>query len=200
MVRQLGQLGHRNANPPAMWCPKDGTTSPVSTSTKLLHSPTLTTSGVLAPSVCDVESALLLVPPSPFVEPPSSGGFPPSLSSITKSMGILPFRQLMYRWQKLSQSSCTWNNWFGWVHFGTTTKWVNDNSKGGRRKNHRMFKSGHCRKTGKTSHCEEEGVGGTNSGRYVEMEKEELKMWSVEEIKNYNKFNFCSLNICFSTR
>lgn len=69
----------------------------------------LTTSGVLAPSVCDVESALLLVPPSPFVEPPNSGGLPPSLSSITKSMGILPFRQLMYLWQKLSQSSCTWN-------------------------------------------------------------------------------------------
>lgn len=33
---------------------------------------------------------------------------PPSLSSITKSMGIFPFKQLMYRWQKLSQSSCTY--------------------------------------------------------------------------------------------
>ena len=62
-------------------------------------------SGVLAPSVWDVESAvdllalLLLSPRSPF---------PPSLSSITKSMGILPFKQEMYRWQKLSHSSCTW--------------------------------------------------------------------------------------------
>lgn len=33
----------------------------------------------------------------------------PSLSSITRSIGIFPFRQLMYRWQKLSQSSWTWN-------------------------------------------------------------------------------------------
>ena len=28
-----------------------------------------------------------------------------SRSSITKSIGILPFKQLMYRWQKLSHSS-----------------------------------------------------------------------------------------------
>lgn len=68
------------------------------------------TSGVLAPSVCDVESALLRVPPSPFVDPPSSGGLVPSLSSITRSIGILPFRQLMYRWQKLSHSSCTFSS------------------------------------------------------------------------------------------
>ena len=32
----------------------------------------------------------------------------PSRSSITRSIGIFPFRQLMYRWQKLSQSSWTW--------------------------------------------------------------------------------------------
>lgn len=31
----------------------------------------------------------------------------PSRSSITRSIGIFPFKQLMYRWQKLSQSSCT---------------------------------------------------------------------------------------------
>lgn len=33
---------------------------------------------------------------------------PPSLSSITKSMGIFPFKQLIYRWQKLSHNSCTY--------------------------------------------------------------------------------------------
>ena len=66
----------------------------------------LTISGVLAPSVWDVESAvdllalLLLSPRSPF---------PPSLSSITKSMGIFPLRHEMYRWQKLSHSSWTCN-------------------------------------------------------------------------------------------
>lgn len=32
---------------------------------------------------------------------------PPSLSSMTRSMGIFPFKQLMYRWQKLSHSSWT---------------------------------------------------------------------------------------------
>lgn len=63
-------------------------------------------SGVLAPSVCEVESAvdlfaLLLVSPR--------SDLPPSRSSMTRSMGILPFRQEMYRWQKLSQSSWTWN-------------------------------------------------------------------------------------------
>ena len=66
----------------------------------------LTMSGVLAPSVCEVESAvdlfaLLLVSPR--------SDLPPSRSSMTRSMGILPFRQEMYRWQKLSQSSWTWN-------------------------------------------------------------------------------------------
>ena len=40
---------------------------------------------------------------------PNGSGLGPSLSSITKSIGILPFRQEMYRWQKLSHSSCTWN-------------------------------------------------------------------------------------------
>lgn len=67
----------------------------------------LTTSGVLAPSVWEVLSALLL-PSLPLVEPPCSRGLD-SLSSITRSIGIFPFRQLMYRWQKLSQSSCTCN-------------------------------------------------------------------------------------------
>lgn len=33
---------------------------------------------------------------------------PPSLSSITKSIGIFPFKQLIYRWQKLSHNSCTY--------------------------------------------------------------------------------------------
>lgn len=71
----------------------------------------LTTSGVLAPSVCDVESALERAVSVPLVEPPSSGsGFDESRSSITRSMGILPLRQLMYRWQKLSQSSWTWKH------------------------------------------------------------------------------------------
>lgn len=32
----------------------------------------------------------------------------PSRSSITKSIGILPFKQLIYRWQKLSHNSWTW--------------------------------------------------------------------------------------------
>uniref|UniRef100_A0A1A9WU89 Uncharacterized protein n=1 Tax=Glossina brevipalpis TaxID=37001 RepID=A0A1A9WU89_9MUSC len=54
----------------------------------------LTTSGVLAPSVCDVESALLL--PSPLAEP-NSGGLVVSRSSITKSIGILPFKHEIYR-------------------------------------------------------------------------------------------------------
>lgn len=67
----------------------------------------LTTSGVLAPSVWDVESALLRAPSLPLVEPVSSGGLVDSRSSITRSMGILPFRQLMYRWQKLSHNSWT---------------------------------------------------------------------------------------------
>lgn len=44
-----------------------------------------------------------------FVDDPESSSWSdlelPSLSSITKSMGILPFRQLMYRWQKLSHNS-----------------------------------------------------------------------------------------------
>ena len=31
----------------------------------------------------------------------------PSRSSITKSIGILPFKQLIYRWQKLSHNSWT---------------------------------------------------------------------------------------------
>lgn len=31
----------------------------------------------------------------------------PSRSSITRSIGIFPFKQLMYRWQKLSHNSCT---------------------------------------------------------------------------------------------
>jgi len=48
-----------------------------------------------------------------FVEDPESSSWSdfelPSRSSITKSMGIFPFKQLMYRWQKLSQSSCTWS-------------------------------------------------------------------------------------------
>jgi len=47
------------------------------------------------------------------VEDPESSSWSdfelPSRSSITKSMGIFPFKQLMYRWQKLSQSSCTWS-------------------------------------------------------------------------------------------
>ena len=62
----------------------------------------LTTSGVDAPSVCEAESALLLLallllsPGNPSAFAP--GVAPPvSLSSITKSIGILPFRQLMYR-------------------------------------------------------------------------------------------------------
>jgi len=67
----------------------------------------LTTSGVLAPSVWDVESALLRAPSLPLVEPVSSGGLVDSRSSITRSMGILPFKQLMYRWQKLSHNSWT---------------------------------------------------------------------------------------------
>lgn len=33
---------------------------------------------------------------------------PPSLSSMTKSIGIFPFKQLIYRWQKLSHNSCTY--------------------------------------------------------------------------------------------
>lgn len=60
----------------------------------------LTTSGVDAPSVvCEAESALLLLallllsPGRPSALVPG----PVSLSSITKSIGILPFRQLMYR-------------------------------------------------------------------------------------------------------
>ena len=61
----------------------------------------LTTSGVDAPSVCEAESALLLLallllsPGNPSALVP--GVDPVSLSSITKSIGILPFRQLMYR-------------------------------------------------------------------------------------------------------
>lgn len=55
----------------------------------------LTTSGVLAPSVCEVESALLR-PSLPLAGVPmSANGFEDSLSSITKSMGILPFKQLI---------------------------------------------------------------------------------------------------------
>lgn len=45
------------------------------------------------------------------VEDPESSSWSdfelPSRSSITRSIGIFPFKQLMYRWQKLSQSSCT---------------------------------------------------------------------------------------------
>jgi len=68
----------------------------------------LTTSGVLAPSVCEAESALERTASLPLVEPAKSPrGFDESRSSITKSIGILPFRQLMYRWQKLSHNSCT---------------------------------------------------------------------------------------------
>ena len=37
-----------------------------------------------------------------------------SRSSITKSIGILPFKQPIYLWQKLSQSSCT---------FSSSNKW-----------------------------------------------------------------------------
>jgi hypothetical protein len=78
----------------------------------------LTTSGVLAPSVCDVESALLRAPSLPLVEPVSSGGLVDSRSSITRSMGILPFKQLMYRWQKLSHNSwtCREKNYWLWLH------------------------------------------------------------------------------------
>lgn len=70
----------------------------------------LTTSGVEAPSVCVVSAearpaaaaaALLFESPVPM------SGLGPSLSSITKSIGILPFKHDMYRWQKLSHSSCT---------------------------------------------------------------------------------------------
>ena len=83
----------------------------------------LTTSGVDAPSVCEAESALLrlalllLSPGRPSALVPG----PVSLSSITKSMGIFPFRQLMYRWQKLSQSSwtCNMRKWWG----RTATSW-----------------------------------------------------------------------------
>ena len=68
----------------------------------------LTMSGVLAPSVWLVLSAVLLL--ALLLESPSLG--PPSRSSITRSIGIFPFRQEMYRWQKLSHSSCTWRR--GW--------------------------------------------------------------------------------------
>lgn len=44
-----------------------------------------------------------------FVEDPESSSWSdlelPSLSSITRSIGIFPFKQLMYRWQKLSHNS-----------------------------------------------------------------------------------------------
>ena len=57
----------------------------------------LTTSGVEAPSVWEVESALLLL--ALLFESPGSpsvfGTEPPSRSSMTRSMGILPLRQLM---------------------------------------------------------------------------------------------------------
>ena len=55
---------------------------------------------------------------SPFEpEDPVMGGVlgvvavPPSRSSITKSIGIFPFKQLMYRWQKLSHNSWTCDLW-----------------------------------------------------------------------------------------
>lgn len=51
------------------------------------------------------------------------GPAPVSRSSMTRSIGILPFRQLMYRWQKLSHSSWTFSNsrrwnrntWIAWI-------------------------------------------------------------------------------------
>lgn len=57
----------------------------------------LTTSGVLEPSVCDVsavEARAWCAPELLFVSP-RSGLLEPSRSSITRSMGILPLRQLM---------------------------------------------------------------------------------------------------------
>ena len=93
----------------------------------------LTISGVEAPSVCDVESALLPLVVSPGIPPafPSVAdpGVPlPSRSSMTRSIGILPFRQLMYRWQKLSQSSWTWKDkekskWDTWGKWPNVSGW-----------------------------------------------------------------------------
>lgn len=54
---------------------------------------------------------ILLTWSAKLVEDPESSSWSdfelPSRSSMTKSIGIFPFKQLMYRWQKLSQSSCT---------------------------------------------------------------------------------------------
>lgn len=53
-----------------------------------------------------------------FVEDPESSSWSdlelPSLSSITRSIGIFPFKQLMYRWQKLSHNSWTWKQQQEW--------------------------------------------------------------------------------------
>lgn len=46
---------------------------------------------------------------------------PPSRSSRMRSVGILPFRQVMYRLQKLSHRSCTFGNRFTFVSVYTTS-------------------------------------------------------------------------------